>query len=55
MMRRLFSDENEPFYRSAKTMEIGPIPVALFGEFVRAQFDAPSAASATRPSTGCSG
>jgi len=39
MMRRLFSDENEPFYRSAKTMEIGPIPVALFGEFVRAQFD----------------
>ena len=39
MMRRLFSNENEPFYRSARTMEIGPIPVALFREFVKAQFD----------------
>jgi hypothetical protein len=39
MMRRLFSDENEPFYRSAKTMEIGPIPVPLFADFVKAQFD----------------
>jgi AAA+ ATPase superfamily predicted ATPase len=39
MMRRLFNDENEPFYRSAKTMEIGPIPTLLFGEFVKAQFD----------------
>jgi AAA+ ATPase superfamily predicted ATPase len=39
MMRRLFNDENEPFYRSAKTMEIGPIPTPLFGEFVKAQFD----------------
>jgi uncharacterized protein len=39
MMRRLFNDENEPFYRSAKTMEIGPIPVPLFREFVKEQFD----------------
>ena len=39
MMRRLFNDENEPFYRSAKTMEIGPIPTPLFGEFVKSQFD----------------
>jgi uncharacterized protein len=39
MMRRLFNDENEPFYRSAKTMEIGPIPTPLFGAFVKAQFD----------------
>jgi uncharacterized protein len=39
MMRRLFNDENEPFYRSAKTMEIGPIPVPLFREFVTEQFD----------------
>jgi AAA+ ATPase superfamily predicted ATPase len=39
MMRRLFNDENEPFYRSAKTMEIGPIPVPLFAVFVKAQFD----------------
>jgi len=39
MMRRLFNDENEPFYRSAKTMEIGPIPEQLFGEFLKSQFD----------------
>jgi AAA+ ATPase superfamily predicted ATPase len=39
MMRRLFNDENEPFYRSAKTMEIGPIPTPLFADFVKAQFD----------------
>jgi uncharacterized protein len=39
MMRRLFNDENEPFYRSAKTMEVGPIPVPLFREFVKEQFD----------------
>jgi uncharacterized protein len=39
MMRRLFNDENEPFYRSAKTMEIGPIATPLFGEFVKSQFD----------------
>jgi AAA+ ATPase superfamily predicted ATPase len=39
MMRRLFNDENEPFYRSAKTMEVGPIPTPLFREFVKAQFD----------------
>ena len=38
MMRRLFNDENEPFYRSAKTMEIGPIPTPLFGKFVKSQF-----------------
>ena len=39
MMQRLFNDENEPFYRSAKTMEIGPIPTPLFADFVKAQFD----------------
>jgi hypothetical protein len=40
MMRRLFTDENEPFYRSAKVMEIGRIPVDLFGAFVKDRFDA---------------
>jgi uncharacterized protein len=40
MMKRLFSDRNEPFYRSAKVMEIGLIPVGLFKRFVRARFDA---------------
>lgn len=40
MMHRLFTHENEPFYRSAKTMEIGVIPPALFAAFVRERFDA---------------
>jgi AAA+ ATPase superfamily predicted ATPase len=39
MMQRLFNDENEPFYRSAKTMEIGEISAPLFKEFVAKQFD----------------
>jgi len=39
MMRRLFNDENEPFYRSAKTMEVGPIPEHLFKEFIKGHFD----------------
>jgi hypothetical protein len=39
MMQTLFNDENEPFFRSAKTMEIGTIPLPLFAEFVKAQFD----------------
>jgi hypothetical protein len=39
MMHTLFNDENEPFFRSAKTMEIGTIPLPLFAEFVKAQFD----------------
>jgi len=33
MMNRLFNDKNEPFYQSAKVMEIGRIPDELFGEF----------------------
>ncbi len=39
MMQRLFNDQNEPFYRSAKTMEIGAISAPLFKEFVKKQFD----------------
>src|SRR4051794_34912966 len=39
MMQRLFNDKNEPFFRSAKTMEIGAIEPPLFAEFIRAQFD----------------
>ena len=39
MMRKLFNDENEPFFRSAKTMEIGVIDPPLFADFIRAQFD----------------
>jgi len=40
MMRRLFNHENEPFYRSAKTMEIGLIAPGLFKEFIRERFAA---------------
>jgi AAA+ ATPase superfamily predicted ATPase len=40
MMSRLFNDENEPFYRSAKVMEIGPIAPELFATFIRERFDA---------------
>jgi hypothetical protein len=39
MMQTLFNDENEPFFRSAKTMEIDTIPPPLFAGFVKAQFD----------------
>ena len=38
MMRRLFTDENEPFFRSAKVVELGRIDVTLFAEFVERQF-----------------
>jgi AAA+ ATPase superfamily predicted ATPase len=40
MMKRLFSDENEPFYKSAKAMEIGAIAPDLFKSFIKARFDA---------------
>lgn len=38
MMERIFSDENEPFWRSAKRMELGPIPPAQFKPFIVAGF-----------------
>jgi len=40
MMSRLFNDKNEPFYRSAKVMEIGEIPNDLFTLFIKKRFDA---------------
>ena len=39
MMRRLFTDENEPFYRSAKVVELDVIPPPIFKEFIKQQFD----------------
>lgn len=39
MMQRLFNDGNEPFYRSAKVVELGEIPAELFKRFVRDQFE----------------
>lgn len=38
LMRSLFNDVNEPFWRSARQMELGPIPAAEFAEFIRRRF-----------------
>jgi uncharacterized protein len=38
MMARLFNDENEPFWRSAKQIELGPIAPAAFRTFIHARF-----------------
>ncbi len=38
MMHRIFNDENEPFWRSAKHMELGVIPPKLFARFIRSRF-----------------
>jgi len=39
MMERVFNDENEPFWRSAKQMELGVIPPALFRGYIEGQFE----------------
>jgi uncharacterized protein len=39
MMRRIFSDENEPFWRSAKQLELGVIPATDFRPFIDARFE----------------
>jgi uncharacterized protein len=39
MMHRLFNHQNEPFYKSAKVMEIGKIAPELFTPFIRKRFD----------------
>ncbi len=40
MMERIFSDENEPFWRSAKRVELGPIEPADFAPFLAERFRA---------------
>jgi uncharacterized protein len=40
MMRRIFSDENEPFWRSAKQMELGVIGLEQFADYIADRFDA---------------
>jgi hypothetical protein len=40
MMARLFNDENEPFWRSAKLMELGVIAPDEFAAFIRDRFEA---------------
>ena len=39
MMERIFNDENEPFWRSAKQMELGVIDPPDFEDFVTTSFD----------------
>src|SRR3954447_2377109 len=39
MMRRIFNDENEPFWRSAKQVELGVIARAPFAAYIRRQFE----------------
>jgi hypothetical protein len=38
MMERIFNDENEPFWRSAKQIELGVIPSDLFASYARSRF-----------------
>jgi hypothetical protein len=38
MLRRIFSDRNEPFWRSAKHMELGVIPPELFAPYIGDRF-----------------
>jgi hypothetical protein len=39
MMERIFNDENEPFWRSAKQIELGVIPRPAFAQFIRSRFE----------------
>jgi hypothetical protein len=38
MMQRIFNDENEPFWRSAKQLQLGPIPHEPFAAFIAQRF-----------------
>ena len=38
MMQRIFNDANEPFWRSAKAMELGPIAARDFRRFIETRF-----------------
>src|SRR5436190_6731068 len=38
VMERIFNDENEPFWRSAKAVELGAIPPGPFAEFIAERF-----------------
>lgn len=39
VMERIFNDENEPFWRSAKSIELGPIPERAFADFIQERFE----------------
>ncbi|MGE5280895.1 MAG: AAA family ATPase [Chloroflexota bacterium] len=40
IMKQIFNDANEPFWRSAKSVELGMIPVAPFADFIHERFRA---------------
>ena len=40
MMERIFNDENEPFWRSAKRMDLGVIAPDLFRGYIAERFQA---------------
>jgi AAA+ ATPase superfamily predicted ATPase len=40
MLESIFNDENEPFWRSARRMELSVIPPELFAPFIRGRFRA---------------
>jgi uncharacterized protein len=40
VMEEIFSDANEPFWRSAKSIELGPIAAGAFAPFVAERFEA---------------
>ena len=39
VLERIFNDKNEPFWRSAKQVELGPIAPAKFAPFIRKRFE----------------
>ena len=51
MMGAIFNDENEPFWRSAKQVQLGPIRPELFAPFIAERFRSTGGASAGRPSS----
>jgi hypothetical protein len=40
ILERIFSDRNEPFWRSAKQLELGVIPLTVFSDFLLYRFEA---------------
>ena len=54
VLERIFEDENEPFWRSAKRLEIGPIEPASSPASSASASRRPRRASTTRHWTGCS-
>ena len=39
VLERIFNDKNEPFWRSAKQVELGPIAPAKFAPYIRKRFE----------------